>query len=231
MPVKKRKLILNAIYFFIIILLLYIILMILSGIFLKPVISAVGIAKAQSLSIKAISAAINDEMKANGEYYKDLVIIHKNENGEINALSSDVVKINVLNANISEKVLEKFAESANEIKIPLGNFINGELFMGRGPMIKFRLAHYDTVSTNIESSFTAAGINQTRHRTFLRVKTKVSILLSGASVSAEVNTAVCISENVIVGKVPENFTEVNEFEGNGLNGLINDYKAVPNAER
>ena len=68
------------------------------------------------------------------------------------------------------------------------------------------------VQTNFDTEFVSAGINQTRHKIFLSLRTTVSLIIPTGSQLVEVNSTVPIAESIIVGEVPDSFVDVSDME-------------------
>ena len=61
------------------------------------------------------------------------------------------------------------------------------------------------METDLKSEFTAQGINQTLHRVYLEVKCRVNILTPFQDIEKEITNQVLLVENVIVGRIPETY--------------------------
>ena len=70
-----------------------------------------------------------------------------------------------------------------------------------------------------------AGNNQTRHQIMLNVNMTVSAIIPGYSVTSQVSSDICVAETVIVGLVPEAYTQVGDGTG-VLEGMLQDYGAA-----
>ena len=68
------------------------------------------------------------------------------------------------------------------------------------------------MNTDFSTEFENAGINQTRHRVYLKVSAQVRIVapLSGSAI--EVQTVVPITEMIIVGDVPDTYINVERID-------------------
>ena len=64
------------------------------------------------------------------------------------------------------------------------------------------------VSTEFMSEFSSAGINQTRHRIFLKLDTTVQMVIPTGTQTARVSAQVPVAESIIVGAVPDSFVDV-----------------------
>ena len=74
-----------------------------------------------------------------------------------------------------------------------------------------------TVSTDLKSNFIATGVNNTLHTMELYVTTNIYIIIPWGHNCKSVTTKYILSETVIVGDVPEAFTNIN-----GANDEITD---------
>ncbi len=98
-----------------------------------------------------------------------------------------------------------------------GSFTGIKLLSGRGPGIKIRISSVGNVETDLRSEFTEQGINQTLHRIYLQVKCQVSILTPFKDITKDISNQVLIMENVIMGKVPDTYYNI---EGMNTNDVL-----------
>ena len=182
---------------------------------LRPLIRTLTAAQARQVSTLAINDAITEAIEE-GEGYAELVHVETTADGKVNAVKTDIAKINQLKARATKKILERFAEaSVREIKIPIGTLLNNDFTRGRGPKIPLLVELKGNVFTEITSDLSGAGINQTVHRIMLKVKTSVYAVIPGYNVTTEVETNFCVAETVIVGEVPDSFVNLTgEFKSN-----------------
>ena len=94
----------------------------------------------------------------------------------------------------------------------MGTVVNNELLSGIGPNIRIQLAPVGFVETDITNSFSAAGINQTRHQVILSVSATIAIVMPAATEYAQVETSIVLGESVLIGKVPQNYTNIGSDE-------------------
>lgn len=169
-----------------------------------PVVRKAVKVQAVNLAEKAINIAVNEVLADEKVSYDDIAKITYNSSGEITAVTIDSVKINSLKSKMSLRISEKISEIDNEeIYISLGTLSGIEIFSGRGPSLKFYTSLSGNASTNFQSKFESAGINQTRHQIMLLVSSDIYVMSSrGSAGKVNVNTSFCAAETVIVGKVP-----------------------------
>jgi len=171
----------------------------------NPVIISTSAAKVRSLSQRAVEnvvwQVINDSV-----VYDTLVIMTRNENGDIIAISSNSATINMLALELTDKAQRALSTmGANGIDIPIGSFSGMPIFTGRGPAVNIKMLPIGTIFCKFESTFTEAGINQTNHRIYLKVYSSVSVILPTANQTIQTETQLMICESIIVGEIPDTY--------------------------
>ena len=91
---------------------------------------------------------------------------------------------------------------------------------GRGPGVPIRISSIGNVETDLRSEFSAQGINQTLHRVYLQVDCEVSILTPYNTISEKVSNQVLLIENVIVGKIPSAYYNLEGVDSTSALELI-----------
>lgn len=157
----------------------------------------------------AVNETVAKIMGRENVTYSSLVTLEKDSAGNITALVSNVANINMLQAEITNAVVERFEDTdITRVSIPLGNLLGGALFSGRGPRINLHILSITNVSTSFRNEFTSAGINQTRHQIIMDVEVTLEILLGGKAGSDSVLTEINVAETVIVGSVPDAYASM-----------------------
>lgn len=83
-----------------------------------------------------------------------------------------------------------------------------------------KISSIGNVETDLKSEFSAQGINQTLHRVYLQVICEVSILTPYSNITEKITNQVLIAENVIVGKIPNTYYNLNGLDGSNAIDLI-----------
>lgn len=136
--------------------------------------------------------------------YEDLVTIYKDTNDNISMIKSNITPINLIISDVAEKIQKRLNDvEQDEIGIRLGSFTGAKILSGIGPNIPISLSTSGIVETDLRSEFKSAGINQTIHRIYLQVDCKVNILTPYTIFEEGISNQVLIAENIIVGKIPE----------------------------
>ena len=98
------------------------------------------------------------------------------------------------------------------VSVPLGAAMGVRFLAGFGPRLSVQILPIGAVSTSFETQFESAGINQTRHKIFLSLRTTVSLIVPTGSQKVDVKSSIPIAESIIVGEVPESFVDVTDQE-------------------
>lgn len=180
---------------------------------LRPITAAAASAQVKNTVTSVLEDAIANTMGSNVTY-QDLVTIQRDENGQITALLADVAAINHLRSNLLQTALDHLEQmQLSEIRIPAGSLFQFALLWGQGPEIRVRSMSVGTVTAQVESDFSSAGVNQTRHRLLLHFSVPMTVLLPNGPVEVPVETTHCLAETIIVGQVPD--TYMNTFRKPG----------------
>lgn len=174
---------------------------------MKPILTRLATARVANTVNRIMVAAVNEAIATGDIDYDHLVSFEKDYEGRITALRSNMAEVNRLQNKIADDILVRLSEvSTSELSIPLGTLTGSALLAGRGPSLKVRMQTVGSTSAAFRDAFTAAGINQTRHRIVLQVDANMSILLPGFSTYTKVSNEITVAETVIVGSVPESYT-------------------------
>lgn len=153
--------------------------------------------------------------------YEDLVTIYKDSNDNITMIKSNITPINLIISDVAEKIQKRLDKVEGEqIGIRLGSFTGTKIFSGRGPVIPINLSTVGNVETDLRSEFKSAGINQTIHRIYLQVDCKVNILTPYTVFEEGISNQVLIAENIIVGKIPESYYNLEGLDKNNAIDVI-----------
>lgn len=195
---------------------------------LSPIVEEMALARSRSIATGVVNESIYAAISEDGITYDDLISFEKDKNDKITALKTNLVKINSLKSKISADILRRLSEiNETELSIPLGNLINGELLSGRGPKIQIKLVPVGTVSTEMKNEFNTAGINQTLHQIIVEVRLSVTVIMPRKNVSSDITSSVCIAQTVIVGDVPQAYTDINKLGNDDLGDLVDFAAQLP----
>ena len=165
----------------------------------------------ENLALKSFNSLIScasynaiDKIVADGYNYKSLTCVSRNDKGEIDMVSTDSLKINELASKSATETYNYLDRNAKlGVDVPIFAFTGIKLVSGFGVPIKMQLISVSSVKSEIISSFTQAGINQTRHTLTLSITSTVSLITKTSVKTVTDKISILIFDNLIIGKVPE----------------------------
>lgn len=173
---------------------------------------------------KSIATIISNEEATNvmkEHTYDELFTLEKDKDGNITMIKSNIIPINEIISDVAEKIQNAINQRGREnIEIALGSFTGFKLLSGKGPGVPIKISSIGNVETDLRSEFSEKGINQTLHRVYLQVDCEVSILTPYNSITEKVSNQVLLIENVIVGKIPSTYYNLEGVDSNSALEII-----------
>lgn len=178
---------------------------------LSPVLAGLASARVQSVAARAMNDAILDVV-ADGYGYETLITIRATES-KVYLLQANSAQLNLLAADCANAAQGRIAQLGEQgLSIPLGTISGIPLLAGKGPHVTMRFTPAGAVKSSFDSEFRSAGINQTLHRINLKLTATVRVILPGQSHTLSVDAEAPIAESIIVGDVPQAYTNVSNEE-------------------
>ena len=194
---------------------------------MQPIILRYAESVAETVMLNSANEAVVKILKEKGFDYNKIALLTQNDEGKIISLEIDTYKINYFKSAISNEISNIIANRERyTVSIPIGTFLSNTYTTGLGPDIDFKMQMTSTAFVDFENEFRSAGINQVLHRIMVKIKICGSLIVAGYKRSITVNTSAIAAQTVIVGSIPQNFTNVIENEDDNTAGLINDYGAI-----
>ncbi len=164
--------------------------------------------QAEIRTVEIVTRAVYEQLGQATEY-NDIVHIHKDDQGRIVMLQANTVILNRYMALANKAILAGLKQAnADQIKIPLGQITGITLLAGRGPRLGVRVMPASQVFIEVDDRFEEAGINQTRHRIYMKVKTRIKIAVPLMGKEILVVSTIPMTETVIVGDVPQTYVSL-----------------------
>lgn len=177
---------------------------------IKPTVIAMSEAKVEYMATIAMNNAVKQTLGSDIKY-TDLINILTDNNGNITMIQANTIRMNNLAAEASSSTLSEITKMGDQgIEVPLGSIFNSRILAGMGPNIKVRIIPVGSVSTEFDTEFENAGINQTRHKIFLNMRAQVRVVVPLGSDVVAVSAKVPISETIIVGEVPDYYVNIDD---------------------
>ena len=206
--VSRKKRFLRTVLFLIVLLIVLLSLSVaLLSVNMRPAMAALAIARIRSVAARAMNDAILESM-GDETHYARLIQVHESSE-RVYMLQANTHKMNILAADCAEAAQERIAQMGDQgISIPIGTITGISFLAGKGPSLKVTFSPAGSVQSEFNSEFVSSGINQTLYRVNLLLTASVRLVMPGVSETIFVRAEAAIAESIIVGDVPEVYTNV-----------------------
>lgn len=177
---------------------------------LTPALTKMAETRVQAEATKAMYAAVlsclNDD---NGAQFVDVRETQEQvyyigvNNGALNRFAANC-------AALAQKELADIGKQGMDLSV--GTAIGIPLLAGTGPTLRMTFSPEGAIQTSFFTEFRTAGINQTLHRILLKLTARVVVILPNSARVCTVELQMPVAEHIIVGKVPNTYTDVNNQE-------------------
>ena len=204
--VSRKKRFLRTVLFLLVLLIVLLSLSVaLLSVNMRPAMTALAIARIRSVAARAMNDAILESMGDETNYAR-LIQVHESSE-RVYMLQANTHKMNILAADCAEAAQERIAQMGDQgISIPIGTITGISFLAGKGPSLKVTFSPAGSVQSEFYSEFVSSGINQTLYRVNLLLTASVRLVMPGVSETISVRAEAAIAESIIVGDVPEVYT-------------------------
>lgn len=177
----------------------------------RPFVVSVTQGYAENIASNTLNAIIDEAMKE--KEYSFVNVINDSQQRVV-AVTMNSADTNLFMTKISIGLKNRIADMDEiEAKIPLGNFLPYPFLAGLGPEVPVKFLILASTGVNAKENFVSTGINQSLYTLALHVVTDVGIYIPAMHSSVRVESEVPIVQTVIVGSVPDSYTNVEGMEG------------------
>ena len=176
---------------------------------LRELVKAFAKSEIKTALINATNRSCERILSDNAVSYDDLAVISRDESGLATSVEIDTVSANLLKATLTNEIAKELALiSTRTISVPLCAAFGIYYTSFKTPTISYTVHITTTVTSDFKSNFYSAGINQVLHQIVLNVGLESDIAMLSEKTENSFSTNFLIAQTVIVGAVPEAFTEV-----------------------
>lgn len=177
--------------------------------------------RAKVIGSKIINDAISEVI--DNYTYEDFISIENNPSGEINLIKTRVGMINKFKSDINNAVNSKFSNTEEStVSMRLGSFLGNSFFSTMGPNIKIKVEYSGNVQSELYSEFEAVGINQTKHRLYIKSNCNVYILSPFNTTGNQVEETALVAESIIMGEIPSTYYYIDGINGSDAMNAMGD---------
>lgn len=169
-------------------------------------------ASAYSMAVETITRAVKQVVES-GINYGELIETRLDGEGRVTLLQANTMRMNELasqTALLAETELNSYSNQF--VEVPMGAATGIGFLSGFGPTISVKTLPVGAVHTSFQSEFASAGINQTRHKIFLTLRTTVCLIVPMGTQMVDITSSIPVAESIIVGQVPDSFVDVSDQE-------------------
>ena len=180
---------------------------------LRPMICPIAVAEAKSIATMSINTAVNQELSVAEIGYDDLITLEMDAENRVTALKANTLEINKLRASLTVAIQSKVDQIQDSIV---------EIPWARSSTTNFSPASVRISGSSSRRSGLWRRISQipspppesTRPatRSSSPVSATIAIVMPAATEYAQVETSIVLGESVLVGKVPQNYTNIGSSE-------------------
>lgn len=190
---------------------------------LHPSLASMATAAAERRAVSLVAAAFSAEIAEESVAYSELIAIAYRDGGYVASVSLNMARLNAVRNRLLLAVVEGLsATDVLTVRLPIGTVLGGDLFSGRGPNLEMRVLLAQGTVAYMESEFYDVGINQSLHRVLFTVEVRMTVMLPTRPVTLTVKERYPVAETVIVGEVPDAYTEIDRLTDSVTEEDIND---------
>lgn len=166
-------------------------------------------AKVKYMTMQLVNETVSNAMNQKDGRFEQLIVMDKDAAGNVQSIHTDVTKLNLLRATIADEILSRLAEENQiEVQVPLSNMMGLTVLSGIGPRISVQVIPLSELQVEFQDSFEQAGINQTKMQVMMQLHISVGIMAPTLQRTVQIDAAVPVAQAVIVGGVPESYTQI-----------------------
>lgn len=159
-------------------------------------------------SVEVLHKSILDEM-SEIFFYDEIIQIEKDKEDNIALIKADTMKLNKIACDVALRSQKELNNLGNVgIKLPIGYITKNNILSYFGPSITVKMQPIGYIEATYDSSFESAGINQTRHKIYIKLKSRIRIIIPLASTDVDIVSELPVAETIIVGKIPKTAIEM-----------------------
>lgn len=178
---------------------------------LKPILLNTAESRVRSVALEAINSAI--AVNLSDVHYDDLITVERDTLGRVVLLQANTINMNRISTQTALTAQKYITDIGQQpIGVNLGSATGNALLAGRGPEIMVNVIPVGAVGTEFITEFQSTGINQTRHKVYIRIRAMMRIVIPNGAKEVEVVSQLPVAETVIVGDVPGSYVNVESTE-------------------
>lgn len=174
---------------------------------IRPMVIQVLEYQCKALAVQTIQQACNSILEQNSSLYQDLYSIQRDAEGQVQSVVANTARINSLEDALVDRVNRSLDQLQQvPLHISIGTLSGIQLLTGRGPTIPIQVQPLSLVSSQVQSDFSQAGVNQTRLEISVCFSVQMGAVMAGQVIPIDTQAEVLAAQILIVGEVPQLYT-------------------------
>ncbi len=164
------------------------------------------LSKLNSDITRDVNLAVQDILTQEGFDSRSLLLAEKDENGEIQSVTTDYTTINRMKSALAIRIQSDLdALEIIHAKIPIGMLFSDTLMTGYGFQVPIHVFATNGIIIEFRDEFATAGLNQSRYQLMVEIRIPTEIVGIRRREETEIVTQVPIAETVLIGQIPQGY--------------------------
>ncbi len=189
----------------------------------RPIMTAFAESQAVWTATKIANQTAAQVLQEYADLCVDTIDVTYDGEQKVSSVRTNTAVVNTVRTALTNNVIAEMERfSSLSVAIPMGTLTGWDWFSGFGPLLTFPISFTATVVSGVSSTLVAEGINQSLYQVLIHLQISLYVVspMGRSTVGAQVSYP--ITETVLLGKVPDNLTEV-YGDDQSLLGKIFDY--------
>ena len=192
---------------------------------LKKVAIEFAMSEAKTIILDSANIAALSVLNEMNVSYGNIAVLSRNDEGLVTSVEINSSVVNTFKSKIASEVAKELKKHSNvSFSLAAFGYFYSAFYI---PKISFSVELTTTAMTDFYSRFYSAGINQVLHQILVKINLESSLAMPHYKTALSTSTSLIAAETVIVGVVPDAFTEVIN-QSDELVGDIFDYSSQLN---
>lgn len=180
---------------------------------MKHTLSTTAELKSKEIIEQVVNSAVYDLTHTEDGSELEIIYTDEDQEGQLQMVSLNTPLLNKIGTEIAKRVNDDiYYNETEQIRLSLGSLLGSKLLSQTGPYFTFDIVPVAVINIGYNTEFESAGINQSKYKVYLHVKTETRLLVPFMSEKFTTENTVLIAEAVIVGDVPQTYANIPQDE-------------------
>ena len=180
---------------------------------MKHTLSTTAELKSKEIIEQVVNSAVYDLTHTEDGSELEIIYTDEDQEGQLQMVTLNTPLLNKIGTEIAKRVNDDiYYNETEQIRLSLGSLLCSKLLSQTGPYFTFDIVPVAVINIGYNTEFESAGINQSKYKVYLHVKTETRLLVPFMSEKFTTENTVLIAEAVIVGDVPQTYANIPQDE-------------------